>query len=78
MWLQVEVAFNLHPNLIETVNPVPQHPNWTPLLTTHIAADKDEAAARTCTQMDEVQVFCDSSGLEGGIGATAVVVITLS
>ena len=25
------------------------------------------------TQMDEVQVFCDSSGLKGGIGAAAVV-----
>ena len=50
-----------------------QHPNWTLLLTTHIAADKDEAAVCTHTQMDKVQVFCNGSGLKGGIDAAAVV-----
>ena len=66
-------GFNLRPNSIKTVNPAPKHPNWTPLLTMHIAADKDKAAVRTHTRMDEVQVFCDGSGLKGGIGAAAVV-----
>ena len=66
-------GFNLRPDSNETVNLVPQHPNWIPLLTTHITTDKDEAAACTRTQMDKVQVFCNSSGLKGGIGAAAVV-----
>ena len=68
-------GFNLRPDSIKAINPAPQHPNWAPLLTTHIATDKDETAACIRTRMDEVQVFCDGSGLNGGVGAAAVVMM---
>ena len=66
-------GFNLHPASFETVDPMPQHPNWSLLASTHIAPDKEEAAKCIRTCIDDVQVFSDSSGLDACIGAAAVV-----
>ena len=61
------------PRSVEVIDDTPTHPNWTPLVTTHIAANKDGAAQCVCTRIDEVQVFADVSGLNGQVGAAATV-----
>ena len=67
-------SFNLQPRSIEDIDDMPVHPNWIPLVTTHIAADKDDAACCIRTRLDEVIVFADGSGLDGHVGAAAVIV----
>src|SRR6266481_458456 len=61
-------GFNLRPKSIEVIDYTPAHPNWVPLVTTHVAADKDDTMHCIRTRLDEVQVFAD-----GHIGAAAVV-----
>src|SRR6266481_751661 len=36
-------GFNLWPKSIEVIDYTLAHPNWVPLVTTHVAADKDDA-----------------------------------
>src|SRR6266481_3720181 len=66
-------GFNLWPKSIEIIDYTPAHPNWAPLVTTHIAASKDKAMSCIRMWLDEVQVFVDGSGMKGRIGAAVVV-----
>ena len=67
-------GFNLWPRTIEVIDNIAVHPNWVLLVTTHIAADKDDAAQHICMWLDEVKVFSNGSGLSGHVGAAAMVV----
>ena len=66
-------GFNLRLASFETVDPMPQHPNWFSLASTHIAPDKEEAVKCIRTRIDDIQVFSDGSGLDACIGTAAVV-----
>ena len=59
-------TFALKPVSIETISPTHQHPAWEPLVTMHVAADKDEAAHIIHTRIDQVKVFTDGSGIHTG------------
>jgi ribonuclease HI len=66
-------AFDLHPDCIETLHPIRFYPpSWSPRFTTYIADDKDEAADYCRGRNDDIRIYTDGSGLDGGIGAASV------
>lgn len=62
------------PSSVETVDPARRPPSYRPSFTTHIPKNKDEALARALSthRSSPVSIYCDGSGFEGGIGASAV------
>lgn len=58
---------------LETVDPTPLDTTWTAPLTWRIASDKEAAEDELARYADGVCVYGDGSGVEGGIGAAAVV-----
>ena len=54
--------FKLKQADIETISEVRQHPNWSPLIMTHIMVNKKEATSMIYTRMDDLKVFTDRSG----------------
>ena len=65
-------VFGTHPNSTEEILPLRHSPKWTPNVTTLIANKKEEAIRDTERADEETQIFMDSSGYQGGIGAVAV------
>ena len=65
-------TFALKPATIETISPIHQHPAWEPLVTTHVATDKDEVAHIIRTRIDQVKVFTDGSGIHDHISTATV------
>lgn len=66
--------FNAFPELnnLETIDPTPTDPWWTPPFTFHIASSKDEAAEQVAQYADSFCVYTDGSGFENGVGAAAI------
>ena len=62
------------PEKVETVSAVRRSPGYKVAFTTHICSSKDQALeiAEDIERKHPIQVFCDGSGYEGGIGASAV------
>ena len=65
-------AFNIHPKNVEEICPCRHPPNWTPKTRITIAGSKEEATAAVTNATETVQVFTDGSGIDGGIGAAAI------
>ncbi|KNZ76855.1 hypothetical protein J132_07041, partial [Termitomyces sp. J132] len=65
------------PKAIETVQPVRRRPNYLPSFSTSIADDKDAALAQANDTLSStpVVVYCNGSGYENGIGASAVLYV---
>ena len=59
---------------VETIQPTRCHPNYVPSFSTHIGTSKDTALGdvRAVHEKASVAVYCDGSGYEGGVGASAV------
>ena len=64
-------ACNFHPDNIETINPVCQTPKWQLNFKIHIPPSK-EAAILEDNDTAFIKIYSDSSGIEGNIGASAV------
>jgi len=64
-------AWNLVPSSIETINPFPFPPTWSPPLTFDIAPTRAEAKVRLNTRNSDQIIFSDGSGLEGNIGCAS-------
>ena len=65
-------AFGTHPKSTEAILPLRHSPKWSPNVTTFIAGEKEEAIQDAKEADEEVQIFTDGSGYQGGIGAAAV------
>ena len=64
----------LSPNAVETISTVRRSPGYVEAFDSFICDSKDQAleVARALERHYPVQVFCDGSGFEGGVGASAV------
>jgi ribonuclease HI len=62
----------LKPHLVETVTAVRMKPSWTPRLAVRIAGSKEKAVLEDEMERSAVRVYSDGSGIEGMIGAAAV------
>jgi ribonuclease HI len=56
---------------LETINPTPTHPAWTPRFSFHIAPDKEAAERDVVKYHNDFCIFTDGSGIENRIGAAA-------
>lgn len=65
-------AFKLKPAEIEEIQAIRHYPKWEKEFTTHIATSKDEAEEEEANNNEEIRVYSDGSGIDGGIGASAV------
>ena len=65
-------AFVVHPKTVEEILPLCHPPNWTPKTKITIADNKEDATTATANATEVVQVFTDGSGIDGGIGAAAI------
>jgi ribonuclease HI len=64
------------PFLTEPIAPTRRRPNYKPALSTSILGSKPEALAAANTHHNtQVSLYCDGSGFEDGIGASAVLYI---
>jgi hypothetical protein len=63
-------TFNVHPNNTETIKPVCQMAKWHPSIKVCITPSKDIAIQEEDPTF--IKMFSDSSGIEGNIGAAAV------
>src|SRR5882724_7735108 len=61
--------FNLGPSTIETISPIRHHPNWSLLVTMHIAAGKKETISHIRTRIDNVSIYTDRPGYKDHIRA---------
>jgi ribonuclease HI len=52
--------------------PIRKHPHWTSTISTVIPENKEQAEMRELNNEEEIKVYSDGSGCEGGIGAAAV------
>ena len=68
---------NISPNSVETVSAVRRSPGYTEAFKSFICSSKEQALEKIeiIERAHPVQVFCDGSGFEGGIGASAVLYI---
>jgi len=62
-------VFKLCPASIETIDTTRQHPNWAPLVSTHIACDKKEVASHLHTWMDDILIYSDGAVYKDHAGA---------
>ena len=65
-------AFGIHPKLTEEILPLRHSPKWEPRVSTLIADSKEDAVRDAGRAEEDVQIFTDGSGYQGGIGAAAV------
>ena len=65
-------SFHIAPSKIETIVPARRAPTSTSPLTTHVAPDKDESIREHNNIDTGTRVYSDGSGLNGKIGASAV------
>jgi hypothetical protein len=65
-------SFNVHPQKIETIEAVRQDAKWKPNIKIHVAESKEKAIREVQLDTSDVKVFTDGSGMEGRIGAAAV------
>ncbi|KAF5384346.1 hypothetical protein D9615_003173 [Tricholomella constricta] len=67
----------IDPTTVETVDASRRRPNYVPSFTTHIEGDKDSALteANRIHRLAPTSVYCDGSGFEGGVGASAVLYV---
>jgi ribonuclease HI len=65
---------NIDPDNVETITAVRRSPSYTKSFSTYISESKEQALdkAEAIESTHPIQVFCDGSGFEGGIGASAV------
>jgi ribonuclease HI len=64
--------YKLHPEKIETIEATRQPNKWTPGFALRIADTKDMAEEEDRQDRADIQIYTDGSGLEGRIGASAV------
>jgi ribonuclease HI len=62
----------LKPHLVETIAAVQMKPSWAPKLITRIADSKEMAKREDGEERARVRVYSDGSGMDGTIGAAAV------
>jgi ribonuclease HI len=62
----------LKPHLVETIAATRMKPTWTPNLAIRVANTKEKAKEEDEADRARVKVYSDGSGLEGAIGASAV------
>jgi len=65
-------AFGTHPKITEEILPLRHSPKWEPCVSTLIADSKEDAVQDAGRAAEEIQIFTDGSGYQGGIGAAAV------
>ena len=65
-------TFNIHPKTVEDIRPSRHPPNWIPKTRVTIADNKEDATTAVTNATEVVQVFTDGSGIDGGIGAAAI------
>jgi ribonuclease HI len=65
-------AFGILPERIETVDHVKADRGWRPTFKTRIAKSRDEAIEMDDVDSAAIQVYTDGSGIDGKIGAAAV------
>ena len=65
-------AFNVDPDTTKTILPVRQTAKWQPGIETHIASSLGRAMAEEALDHAFIKIFSDGSGIEGMIGAAAV------
>jgi ribonuclease HI len=56
---------------LETIDPTPVAPTWTPRFTYHIASSREEAENRIKTYENDFCIYTDGSGMDNRIGAAA-------
>ena len=67
---------NIDPHIVKPISPVHCQSNYTPAFITSIPPDKPAALAQAINNHNtKISVYCDGSGYEGGIGASAVLYI---
>jgi ribonuclease HI len=64
--------FNIRPDLLETITPGRFDPKWRPEFVVRIAGSREDAIAMDDNDSAAIQVYSDGSGMEGQIGAGAV------
>jgi ribonuclease HI len=65
-------AFQLDPDKIEKIDPIRHFPKYDKDFRVDIASERDRAIENASNSTAEIRIFSDGSGLEGGIGAAAV------
>ena len=65
-------SFELDPERIEKVEAVGWETGWKPAMEREIASTKERAIEEEARDTAEIKVFTDGSGVEGGVGAAAV------
>jgi ribonuclease HI len=68
---------DISPNSVETVSAVRRSPGYTEAFKSFICSSKEQALEKIkdIERAHPIQVFCDGSGFEGGVGASAVLYI---
>ena len=64
--------FKLKPALLEKISAVRQNPKWEPRVAIRIAGDREKAREEDITDHASIKVYTDGSGIEGKIGAAAM------
>jgi len=65
-------AFGTHPKITEEILPLRHSPKWEPCVSTLITDSKEVAVRDAGRATEEIQIFTDGSGYQGGIGAAVV------
>ena len=65
-------AYKVHLDNTKTIQPVRQTPKWNAAFKVRIAPTKDQATDEESGDSAPVRIFSDGSGIEGNIGAAAV------
>ena len=66
------LTFPIHPKDTEEIRAPCHPPKWNPDIEVIIDGNKEEAVKRANEAREEIQIFTDGSGYNGGIGAAAV------
>jgi ribonuclease HI len=68
---------NISPNSVETISAVRRSPGYTEVFKSIICNSKEQVLEeiKVIERAHPIQVFCDGSGFEGGVGASAVLYI---
>jgi len=65
-------AYPIDPPSVETIEAVRRSPKWKSKLRTHIATKQEKAVEEECNNRSDIRIYADGSGIEGNIGAAAV------